>query len=81
MSGIGLPAQPVEPEVPKRPRFGRDRVESRHEADIAKVKRLTRFGSGVCSATVEDDFLVSYSITSLARTRTYAIDPKRASLG
>jgi len=30
---------------------------------------LTRTGSGVCIATVEDDFRISYSITSSARSR------------
>ena len=30
-----------ETEVPRRPRFGRDRVESGHNSDIAEVKRLT----------------------------------------
>ena len=28
-------------EVPRRPRFGREGEESRHNSDIAKVKRLT----------------------------------------
>jgi hypothetical protein len=31
----------TETEVLKRPLFGRYRVESRHNSDIAKVKRLT----------------------------------------
>ena len=30
-----------ETEVPRRPRFGRDRVESRHEADIANRSFVT----------------------------------------
>ena len=30
-----------ETEVPRCPRFGRDRVESGHSSDIAEVKRLT----------------------------------------
>jgi hypothetical protein len=33
-----------ETEVSKRPRFGRDRVESRHNSDIAEVRRLTHHG-------------------------------------
>jgi hypothetical protein len=30
-----------ETEVTRRPRFGRDRVKSRHNSDIAEVKRMT----------------------------------------
>ena len=33
------------------------------------MARLTRTGSGVCLATVEDDCRISYSITSSARSR------------
>jgi hypothetical protein len=35
---------PQETEVTRRPRFGRDRVKSGHNSDIAEVKRLTRSG-------------------------------------
>jgi hypothetical protein len=34
-----------ETEVPRSPRFGRDRVESRQNSDIAEVKRLTHTGA------------------------------------
>jgi hypothetical protein len=33
-----------EAELTRDPRFGRDRVKSRHNSDIAEVKRLTHLG-------------------------------------
>ena len=36
---------------------------SRLVADISETALLTQLGSGVCIAAVEDDFLVSYSVT------------------
>jgi hypothetical protein len=40
-------------EVTRRPRFGRDRVKSGHNSDIAEVKRVTHLRSGGCIAAVE----------------------------
>ena len=42
----------TETQLQRRPRFDRDRAESRHEADIARRPSLTHLGSGVCVAAL-----------------------------
>jgi hypothetical protein len=47
-------------------RFGRDRVESGHGADIVDLSKMTQPGSRVCIATIQTMVVYSLSLAPLA---------------